>query len=94
MKTLASLSAACLAFGASTALAGDYDCDAHAAHIDKVIGADNALKAYAVLHDHKADPDHLIDKLKAEHPDVEKELEEFAAADCSKKYLVDHAHDH
>ena len=86
--------AAALPLAAAPTMAADYDCDAHATHIDQVIGADNALAAYAILHDHKADPEHLIDDLKAEHPSVEKELEEYAAHDCGTALLVAHANDH
>ena len=70
-----------------------YYCDAHATHIDHEIGAEDALDAYHVLHGDKADDHHIIDKLKAEHPDVEKELEEYVAAGCSDKELEAHAHD-
>ncbi|MEM0929189.1 MAG: hypothetical protein AAGC81_19805 [Pseudomonadota bacterium] len=76
----------------AAAPAGD-DCDAHAIHIDQVLGADTALKAYDILHDHTADPAHLIDDLKAEHPDVEHELEDYVAAGCTRALLVAHAHD-
>jgi len=84
------LSSAALFLAATTA--GD-DCDAHAVHIDDVLGADTALKAYDILHDHTADPAHLIDDLKAKHPSVEHELEDYVKAGCSRELLVAHAHD-
>ncbi|MEM6914231.1 MAG: hypothetical protein AAF511_09660 [Pseudomonadota bacterium] len=95
MQTFVKAIAAALPLVATPAFAGaGYDCDAHATHIDKEIGAQKALAAYAILHDHKADPDHLIDDLKAEHPTVEKELEDYAEHNCGRELLVAHANDH
>ena len=70
------------------------DCDAHAAHIDQVIGAEKALDAYHVLHGDKEDDHHIIDELKETHPDVEHELEDYVASGCSDENLKAHAHDH
>jgi len=69
------------------------DCDAHAVHIDHVIGAKKALEAYHVLHGDTADTNHIIDALKHDHPKVEHELEEFVKSGCSAKNLEAHAHD-
>lgn len=69
------------------------DCDAHAVHIDHVIGAKKALEAYHVLHGDTADTNHIIDALKHDHPKVEHELEAFVKSGCSAKDLEAHAHD-
>ncbi|PCI00600.1 MAG: hypothetical protein COB76_03275 [Alphaproteobacteria bacterium] len=72
----------------------DYDCDAHAAHIDHEIGAEKALEAYHVLHGDATDDHHIIDDLKKSHPDIEHELEEYTAKGCGEKELNAHANDH
>ncbi len=68
-------------------------CDAHAKHIDHVIGAAKALEAFHVLHGDKSDDTHIIDALKHDHPDVEHELEEYVKSGCTEADLEAHAHD-
>ena len=81
-------------FVATTAQAEDKaECDAHAKHIDHVIGAKKAIEAYHVLHGDNEDANHIIDALKHDHPKVEHELEEFVKNGCSIKDLEAHAHD-
>ena len=70
-----------------------YDCDAHAIHIDHVIGVKKALDTYHVLHGDKTDDHHLIYEFKKTHPDVEHELEEYVAKGCSDTELEAHADD-
>lgn len=87
---------AATALFASPVLAEDAahaDCDAHAVHIDHEIGAEKALEAYHVLHGDAADEHHVIDALKAEHPEIEHELEEFVKSGCTDADLEAHAHD-
>ncbi|MCB1532836.1 MAG: hypothetical protein KDJ35_08200 [Alphaproteobacteria bacterium] len=69
------------------------DCDAHAAHIDHEIGAEHALEAFHVLHGDQADEHGVVEALKAEHPDLEHELEEYANSGCTAAELEAHAHD-
>mgnify|MGYP000515952340 CR=1 FL=1 len=69
------------------------ECDAHAKHIDHVIGAKKALEAFHVLHGDTKDTNHIVDSLKKSHPDAEHELEEYVKSGCSIKDLEAHAHD-
>lgn len=96
MKYLTVAAAAALLLTSGAAMASDdahADCDAHAKHIDHEIGAKQALEAYHVLHGDAADEHHVIETLKAEHPDIEHELEAFVASGCSDADLEAHAHD-
>ncbi|MGB1199786.1 MAG: hypothetical protein ACPG46_12110 [Thalassotalea sp.] len=81
-------------FLSTSALANKHsDCDAHAKHIDHIIGAKKAIEAYHILHGDTADTTHVIETLKKAHPKVEHELEEFVKSGCSIKDLEAHAHD-
>jgi hypothetical protein len=91
------LSTVCLGLGAFIAApvqAEDYDCDAHATHIDAEIGAEKALDAFHVLHGDHADDHHIVDELKKSHPDIEHELEEYVKHGCGEAELKAHADDH
>ncbi len=86
------IGAAALALG-TPAMAETYSCDDHAAHIDHSIGAQQALEAFHVLHGDKADDHHVVETLKKEHPEIEKELEEYVSHGCGEGELKAHMND-
>lgn len=90
---LASVISLCGFLSVSAQAENKYDCDAHAIHIDHIIGAKKALEAYHVLHGDNADANHIIEALKHDYPKIEHELEDFVKAGCSDKDLEVHAHD-
>lgn len=93
-KLLVSAIAAVFFTFPSLANTSDHDsCDAHAKHIDHVIGAEKAIMAFHVLHGDNADAGHIIDELKHDHPDIEHELEAFVKSGCTLHDLEAHAHD-
>ena len=70
-----------------------YDCNAHAAHLDQMVGAEQALEAYHVLHGDLEDEHHAVEMLKTEHPDLEAELEDYVHQGCTETELEAHVHD-
>ena len=85
--------AALITFPLTAQATEDFNCDEHAKHLDHEIGAEKALEAYHVLHGDNGDEHHVVEELKKDHPDIEHELEDYAAKGCTEAELEAHTHD-
>ena len=83
-KILCTLAAVTLfAMPASAEEVAAVDCAAQATTITTAIGAEKAVEAFNILHAGQEDKTQTVETLKAEHPEAEKMLADYAAAGCT-----------